>query len=160
MFIYFIFDLYSTWFFKYELLYLTGGILGLFTGMSILSMVELVFWILRLVLKNRPREDKDTFVNKIIKIKDQCDYWKTSLFHVMIFFLNMHKWAQYLAPFQNKSKINIFHLSTILSGSKSSVSVCIREAGNHWPLTGAVPLLTHMGTLGCWVSPLAQSAPP
>ena len=43
---------------------------------------------------------------------------------------------------------------------KSSVSDYVGEAGDHRPLTGAVPLLTHTGTFGCWVSPLARSAPP
>ena len=42
---------------------------------------------------------------------------------------------------------------------KSSESSRIVRAVNHQTLTGAIPLLTHTGTLGCWVFPLAQSAP-
>ena len=44
--------------------------------------------------------------------------------------------------------------------AKSSVSGYVGEAGSHRPLTGAIPLLTHTGTLGCWVSPLARCTPP
>ena len=44
--------------------------------------------------------------------------------------------------------------------NKSSGSGSIGTAANYRPLTSAIPLLTHTGTLGCWVSPLALSAPP
>ena len=58
-----------------------------------------------------------------------------------------------------KVKIEYFIYTLILRWQKSSVSDCVGEASGHRPLTSAVPLLTHTGTLGCWVSPLAQSAP-
>ena len=42
---------------------------------------------------------------------------------------------------------------------KSFESGYFRRASNCQSLTGAIPLLTHTGTLGCWVSPLTQYAP-
>ena len=36
----------------------------------------------------------------------------------------------------------------------------IAEANPNPSLTGAIPLLTRTGTLGCWVSPLARCVPP
>ena len=44
--------------------------------------------------------------------------------------------------------------------SKSYESGYFRRAADRQSLTGAIPLLTHTETLGCWVSPLAHSAPP
>ena len=40
--------------------------------------------------------------------------------------------------------------------SKSFESGYFRRASNHQSLTGAIPLLIHTGTLGCWVSPLTH----
>ena len=36
---------------KYEYVLLTGGTLGLFTGMSLLSIVEMVFWIYKSLMR-------------------------------------------------------------------------------------------------------------
>ena len=44
--------------------------------------------------------------------------------------------------------------------SKIYESGYFRRAADRQSLTGAIPLLTHTETLGCWVSPLAHSAPP
>ena len=33
--------------------YVTGGTLGLFTGMSLLSIIELIYWLLKLIMKLR-----------------------------------------------------------------------------------------------------------
>ena len=43
---------------------------------------------------------------------------------------------------------------------KSPESSYVSRDADHQPLTGAVRLPTHTGTLGCWVFPLAQSIPP
>ena len=42
---------------------------------------------------------------------------------------------------------------------KSFESGYFRRASHRQSLTGAIPLLTHTGTLGCWVSPLTHYAP-
>ena len=39
-------------FFKHHYLHFLGGTLGLFTGISILSLVEVVFWLIRYIVKN------------------------------------------------------------------------------------------------------------
>ena len=56
--------------------------------------------------------------------------------------------------------VGIKSSGSVCAGIKSSGSDYVGKAAGHRPLTGAVPLLTHTGTLGCWVSPLARSAPP
>ena len=42
--------------------YLTGGTLGLFTGMSLLSMIEVVFWMLKITGQSWKQDRK--VVNK------------------------------------------------------------------------------------------------
>jgi len=52
---------------------------------------------------------------------------------------------EYISPFFREEKIR---------------SGFIGEANHNMPLTCAIPLLTHTGVLGCWVSPLARCTPP
>jgi hypothetical protein len=43
---------------------------------------------------------------------------------------------------------------------KKDCGLTIAKADPYPPLTGANPLLTRTGTLGCWVSSLARCVPP
>ena len=46
--------------------YVTGGTLGLFTGMSLLSIIELMYWLLKLMKKI-----KDLIALKITRAKEE-----------------------------------------------------------------------------------------
>ena len=46
--------------------YFTGGTLGLFTGMSLLSIIELMYWLLKLMKKI-----KDLIALKITRAKEE-----------------------------------------------------------------------------------------
>ena len=48
--------------------YVTGGTLGLFTGMSLLSIIELMYWLLKMLKKL-----KDLIVLKIARAKEEND---------------------------------------------------------------------------------------
>ncbi len=52
------------------------------------------------------------------------------------------------------------YVITYVHSAKRFWSACFGLAATQYTLTGAILLLLDVGTLNCWVSPLARFAPP
>ncbi len=101
-------------------------------------------------------------MHKDLKVHKNENYFCSDFEFCIISLLVMHKNIKIFGEncLDFYGIMNIIHNIEVISTEKDCGLTILSRLTPSPPLTGANPLLTHTGTLGCWVSPLAHCVPP